>query len=424
MNVGRELISKALVTGNMTPLIDTGFTLSWLRSAGSGSDVIFSDLDECKRAYTWMLNHWGKHHVTPSIEIFQDNFPEEVFQVSNSQSTMDELIDLAVQKINSYLMSEIIGKTIDLHDSGNIDRAVSFLQAESMRIGTSLRVKTDRADNLGDVQFDIEEFISREITQGVPMGLYPVDDAFYGFQPSQLVTFLGRQKSGKTTIMLNSALKAWEEGYDVLFFSVEMDVELLRQRLYSLGAHVSPSRFRRGHLKEHDKEKVRQFHKRMSEDTDVNFYISKKKSMITIDDIMTEIRLYRPHVVYIDGFNFLLDRETKKLTQNWEANENVAAELKTLALSENIVIVVSAQVQEKQYHAKHGIEASTIMGGTGLLKASDLVVGLDKDGQYHTVNCVLSRYEYFDDVVLEIDWDCMDFQILEGMKIDYEDAGI
>lgn len=422
MNVGRELISKVLATGNIVPLIDTGFTLPWMRGSGTGSEVIFTDVD--KQAYMWMLGHWAKHHTTPSIEIFREHYPEAVLPLSSSSSTMEELVDLAMEKVNSYLISEIIGKVIDLHDGGNIDRAVAYLQAESMRVGTSLRVKSDRADNLGDVEFDIEEFISRQITPGIPFGIYPIDDALYGFQPGQLITLLGRQKAGKTTFMLNSALKAWEEGYDVLFFSVEMDVELLRQRLYSLGAHVSPSRFRRGHLKDQDKEKVRRFHQSMSEDTDVNFYISKKKSMITIDDVLTEIRLYRPHVVYIDGFNFMLDRETKKLTQNWEANENVAAELKTLALQEGIVIVTSAQVQEKQYHAKHGIEPSTIMGGTGLLKASDLVIGGDKEEQYHTLSCVLSRYEWFDNVVVEIDWDCMDVQILEGVKIDYGESGI
>lgn len=422
MNVGRSLISKVLLNGDIVPLIDTGFSLTWMRGINSGSDVIFVDAD--RQAYMWMLQHWGKYHSTPSLDIFREHFPAEVYPLEDKTSSIEELIDLALEKVNSYLMSEIIGKAIDLHDSGNIDRAVAYLQAESMRIGNSLRVKSDRADNLGDVEFDLEEFISREITRGIPLGLYPVDDAFYGFQPGQLITFLGRQKAGKTTFMLNSALKAWEEGYDVLFFSVEMDVELLRQRLYSLGAHVSPSRFRRGNLRENDKQKVRDFHEKMSEDADVNFYISKKKSMITIDDVLTEIRLYRPHVVYIDGFNFMLDRETKKLTQNWEANENVAAELKTLALQENIVVVTSAQVQEKQYHAKHGIEASTIMGGTGLLKASDLVIGGDKDEGYHTISCVLSRYEYFDDVVVEIDWDCMDLQILEGVKINYGETGI
>lgn len=422
MNVGRELISKVLATGNIVPLIDTGFTLPWMRGSGTGSEVIFTDVD--RQAYMWMLGHWAKHHTTPSTEIFREHFPEAALPLGASTSTMEELVDLAMEKVNSYLISEIIGKVIDLHDGGNIDRAVAYLQAESMRVGTSLRVKSDRADNLGDVEFDIEEFISRQITPGIPFGIYPIDEALYGFQPGQLITLLGRQKAGKTTFMLNSALKAWEEGYDVLFFSVEMDVELLRQRLYSLGAHVSPSRFRRGHLKDNDKQKVRAFHQKMSEDTDVNFYISKKKSMITIDDVLAEIRLYRPHVVYIDGFNFMLDRETKKLTQNWEANENVAAELKTLALTEGIVIVTSAQVQEKQYHAKHGIEPSTIMGGTGLLKASDLVIGGDKDDQYHTLSCVLSRYEWFDNVVVEIDWDCMDIQILEGVKIDYGESGI
>lgn len=110
------------------------------------------------------------------------------------------------------------------------------------------------------------------------------------------------------------------------------------------------------------------------------------------------------------------------MTDDWQANENVAAELKTLALEEGIVIIVNTQVQEKQYHAKFGIEARTISSGTGLLKASDLVIGLDKTGAQHTINCVLSRYEYFENTVVEVDWDTMTFIITE--KADLEGSGI
>jgi hypothetical protein len=112
-------------------------------------------------------------------------------------------------------------------------------------------------------------------------------------------------------------------------------------------------------------------------------------------------------VIYIDGFNFMLDRRTNKTADDWQANESLAAELKTFALEEGRVVVVNTQVQEKQYHQKFGIEAKTISSGTGLLKASDLVMGLDKVNGVHNINCVMSRHEYFEKIVVEIDWDSM-----------------
>ena len=418
MNIGRELISKVLRQGgwySLEPLIEAGFGMKWLNDVNSGSIVIFSDID--RRAYAWMLKHWAKHHVSPSLEIFREHFSEEIFTLSNNDDVeLDELLDLAVEKVNGYLLSEIIAKTIDLYDLGDVDRAVNFMRGEAAHLGTDLVFRKQRADSLGDPRFDLEEMLAKEIDPGIPFGIEPIDDALFGFQPGQLVTILGRQKAGKTTVTLNSALQAWQEGYDVLFFSVEMDVELLRQRLYSLGAHVSPSRFRRGSLRSSEKDKVRAFHQKMLDEPETSFYISKKKSLITIDDIREEAKLYKPHVIYIDGFNFMFDERTNKTAWDWQANENIAAELKTFALENSegpLTIVVNAQVQEKQYHAKFGIEAKSIAGGTGLLKASDFVIGLDKTDTQHTISCTLSRFENFDNTVIEIDWDDMTIRVLE-----------
>jgi KaiC/GvpD/RAD55 family RecA-like ATPase len=423
VNLGRVMITRVLTGGDISTLIAGGFTYSWLMSSDSGSGVIFPDID--KRVYKYLLQYYQKYRSTPSLEYFRSEYPEEVYSLSTDCTTPLEVCQaLAAEKINSFLLAEAIGRAIDLHDSGNVPEAVSYLASESARIAGSLKAKSDRADTLGDSSFNLEEMLDRQVSPGVPLGVGPVDEVFWGFQPGQLITLLGRQKAGKTTFMLNSALSAWENGYDVLFFSVEMDTEILRQRLYSLGAGVSPSRFRRGALHETEKQRVRKFHDRMTSAEDVSFRVSRKKSMITVADVIAEINLYHPHVIYIDGFNFMLDSGTHRTTEDWQANEAVAAELKSLALEEEIAIVVATQVQEKQYHAKSGIEARSIMGGTGLLKASDLVIGLNKADGMHEISCVLSRYEYFDLTSVIIDWNNMMIEVLEEEKADYTGRGI
>lgn len=423
MNLGRVIVSKVLTSSTIIPLLDAGFNLNWLRDSKSGSEVVFTGID--RDAYKWILQHWDKYHYVPSVEYFREQFPKEVYTLSNNDTdSLESCQALAAEKVKSFLLAETIGQFIELHDAGKIDEAARFLAAESARIN-SVFAPVSLADNLNDPDFDLEGFINREVTMGVPVGIDPIDDSFYGAQPGQLITLLGRQKSGKTTMLLNSALSAWKEGYDVLFFSVEMDVDLLRQRLYSLGAHVSPTRFRMGRLKDSDKQKVRDFQEQMTIGEDsVAFRISKKKSLITVDDVISEVSLYRPHVIYIDGFNFMYDKNTKRMTENWEANEAVAAGLKALALEEQLAIFVATQVQEKQYHAKFGIEARTIMGGTGLLKASDLVIGLDKINDRHRMSSVLSRFEYFEPVEVDINWDDMSMSVIQAERIDLSGSGI
>jgi archaellum biogenesis ATPase FlaH len=385
--------------------LDAGFHSSWLNGVGTGSNVIFTGVD--KQAYQYILKHYNRHHKIPAVELFREQYPEAVYPLKSTQISIEELIELAADKVNSFLIADLITKTIDFHDEGRVGAAISLLKSEAPRIGTDIKYRPARADDLSDPEFDIDEFLTRTIDMGVPFGVQSIDTDFYGFQPGQLITLMGRQKSGKTTLTLNSALHAWEAGYDVLFFSVEMDLDLLRQRLLCLGAHVSPSRMRRGHLTETERKKVKAFHEKLTSDRDVKFFLSKKKSLITLDDIYAETAQYEPHVIYIDGFNFMLDRRTNKTADDWQANESLAAELKTFSLEEGRVILVNTQVQEKQYHPKFGIEAKTISSGTGLLKASDLVMGSDKTDYQHTLNCVLSRHEYFSPTVLEIDWDHM-----------------
>lgn len=415
MNVGYEIVNTILQEGGLTTVLEAGFNQQWLTGVGTGSNVIFAGEDQ--QVYQWILKHYRRHHKVPAIEIFRENYPEEVYPLKESKITIEELVELAAEKVNSYLVADLVSKVIDFHDEKQIGKAISLLKSESDRIGTNIRYRPARADDLSDPEFDIDDFLEKTIDMGIPFGVQSVDEEFYGFQPGQLITLMGRQKSGKTTFTLNSALSAWEAGYDVLFFSVEMDLDLLRQRLLCLGAHVSTSRMRRGHLTDTEKGKIRDFHSRLTSDRDVKFLLSKKKSLITLDDIYSEAAQYEPHIIYIDGFNFMLDRRTNKTADDWQANESLAAELKTFALEEGRVVFVNTQVQEKQYHQKFGIEAKTISSGTGLLKASDLVMGLDKTDGTHTINCVMSRHEYFTDTVVDIDWDSMILNELVPMDL-------
>lgn len=415
MNIGREIITTLLKnsdTRGLQSLLDSGFTLNWLDTMSS-SQVIFTGID--RSAYRWLLNYYKRHHVVPDIEMFRQHYPEETLPINGSNISVNELIELAEEKVNSFLVADVISKAIDHHDKGNIAKAVALLG-----IKDGIRYQKSRADDLSSGQFNLDKLLNTELEMGIRFGIDEIDEEFFGFQPGMLITLMGRQKSGKSWSTINSALNAWKEGYTVLVFSVEMDTRLLWERVLCLGSNVSPSRMRRGRLLEHEKQKVRDFESQLTEESG-RFLISKKRGGITVDTIREEIAQYNPNIVYIDGMSFMIDSKTGRMTSDWQANENVAADLKELAMEEEIVIFVNTQVQEKQYSAKHGIEAKSISSGTGLLKASDLVLGQDKDKDQITINAVYSRFEYPSTVVLEIDWETMKMvsvrSRLEGMGV-------
>lgn len=405
MLTGREIVHSLLSGGDIRAVLDAGLNRVWLEGNNTGSDVIFTGID--KQAFSWLLQYYSRHRNVPDMDIFRQHFPEETLKFGKKVYPVGELLELAEEKINSSLIASIVGKVIDLHDQGKISQAVNTLNSESSNLANGIKYRKVRADDITGSSFDIEKLLSTELEPGIPFGIKEIDDEFYGFQSGQLISLMGRQKSGKSWSTINSALSAWKEGYTVLVFSVEMDVSIFHQRILCLGAHVSPSRMRRGHLHEDEKKRVRDFQEELTEE-EGRFLISKKKSGITVDDIREEIAQFNPNIVYVDGFSFMIDSKTGRMTSDWQANENVAYSLKELAMEEEIVIFVNTQVREKQYSAKHGIEARTIAAGSGLLQASDLVLGQDKEGDYITINTVYSRLEYPPTVVIDVDWQSMD----------------
>lgn len=421
MNLGNEIVGALVSGGDITILLDAGFNTSWLSTIGAS--VIFPNPSSDRDAYSFILRHYSRHRVTPSDVIFRMEFPEKSYKIPQSPVSIPELLDLVTSRVKSYLTADLIAQAIDLHDDGKVDDALQVLSTGVSSITSSVTLK-DTATNIASPDYDVEQLLSVTMEEGVPFGIGPIDDTFFGFQPGQLITLIGRQKSGKTLSTVNSAYNAWLKGYSILFFSVEMSTQLIKERFYSFGSHVSLSRMRRGTLRDVEKVKVRDFHKQIgNKDWDVaRFIVSEKKSMITLDDIETEVRKHRPHIVYIDGFSFMVDRKTGRLTDDWQANENVAAELKSFAMENQLVVFVNTQAQEKQYSSSKGIEGRLIQGGTGLLKASDLILGCNKDNDVIIFTNVMSRFEEVPTVYVTVDWEHTEFQIMQAPSL--EDKGI
>jgi replicative DNA helicase len=406
MNLGLECVSSALATGNISQLTEAGFNSSWLNSLSSA--VIFTGKD--KAAYDWLLKYHSKHQVIPSIEIFREQFPEASYKLQKQYIPVSELIDLITDKVTSYQVIDFISKVIDHQDKGNTADAVSLIKATAATFSAD-NITSSSGYDITSPDFDIDSLLDTELKKGIPFGFDIIDDAYYGFQPGELITLMGRNKAGKSWSTLYSAYSAWKDKFSVLFFSVEMGELLLHQRLLSIGAHVSPSRMRRGVLTDGEKVKVKNFQQELSAEGG-RFIISRKKTLITLDDITEEAAKYHPDIIYIDGFSFMVDRRTGRMTDDWQANENVAAELKSFAMEKELDVFVNTQVQEKQYNQARGIEARSIAGGTGLLKASDYVIGQDKNDDVITLSSIRSRFEDFDDFTVDIDFDTMTFNVV------------
>jgi archaellum biogenesis ATPase FlaH len=410
MNLGRELVALALREKNLKPFMNAGINDDFMSSASSAA--IFTEHDGS--AYKYLLSHWATHKKTPSIDMFRLTFPEGSYRLPKTDYSVDELLELFDEDYRRY-ESEIAAMDIaDAVEAGNYDGAVDVMLSQAKKIRNA-RVSKDIHLRWDSMEYDYENRIAREIFEGVFTGIPEIDESFAGFQPGNLITYLGRAKAGKTSFLLMSALAAWRSDKRVLFLTVEITADGVADRLDAFGASISYADYTRGELTHPDKEALRAFRREM-EGTDEGFVVVQPQSKYTLTDLEYDIDRYEPDVVFVDGFYFLIDRNTGKSGGSWEGHDNLARELKELALRHNLCMLTTMQVREKQLSGKKGkgIDDGAIMGGTGLIMASDMVLGFDADDQaVHTISCTRSRTGYLRTVRGIWNWNRCSFTVTE-----------
>jgi replicative DNA helicase len=87
---------------------------------------------------------------------------------------------------------------------------------------------------------------------GFVSGFYQLDEYTGGFQPGDLIVIAGRPSMGKTALGLTLAHHAAVHQKPVVFFSMEMSVDQVAQRLLSLHSGVDAQKLRRRMLSEQD----------------------------------------------------------------------------------------------------------------------------------------------------------------------------
>lgn len=112
-------------------------------------------------------------------------------------------------------------------------------------------------DILGDFYKTVEELYMDRKTVGLQTGFTDMDRLLGGFQAGDLIVLAARPSMGKTSLALSLVEStSLKYGARVAFFSLEMGVEQLAQRLVSSQTGIDMKRLRVGPIYEEDLERV------------------------------------------------------------------------------------------------------------------------------------------------------------------------
>ena len=165
---------------------------------------------------------------------------------------------IADNHIRRESLKTLVQAVRDLQDPGSkIDSVVSSLDSKLTSLAT-VRSK-DSIHSIGDIvtnRFEQYEKMKEGQAPGVASGFSDLDILTGGFGRKEMTVLAARPSVGKSAIGLNVAVNAAAEGYNVMFFSLEMSEDSLADRVLAAETSVDHGDLRTGMLQATDWERL------------------------------------------------------------------------------------------------------------------------------------------------------------------------
>ena len=297
----------------------------------------------------YIYTHEKKYGVVPDettiVASFNDYTPLEV----------NESPKYLVDKLKSFLAYVQFGKEFVLikkeMDDGNTDYALSLLKKSS---DDALKIFTGRVGLGVDITKDVsrvdeyEKRLSGDGEEMYSLGLESLDNAFGGILKDDIMLVFARLAHGKSYLLTYFAHALHKQGLNVLFYSGEMEATQVGYRYDSINANFSNKSLLFG--KQLDEGRTTESYRRYLEtlkDCDNYFKVVTPADLggrfLNMNDVHKMVEDLKPDVIFVDQLSLMEDIRSTKVTQDRIKYGNIMADLRVLANTKRIPIIIAAQ---------------------------------------------------------------------------------
>jgi len=260
-----------------------------------------------------------------------DTFAEDIRFVAQKRRAVQRLAILAMQAQNGKTPKELARLAEETASKLSSDADMTTIHPLS--------------NYTSEAHERMQEDHEQRVT-GIPSNLDALNRITKGWHDAELTYIAGRPSMGKTSLCLGCAKHAAKEGYSVGYISAEQNPLPLTVRLIKQEARASYDQNPRNLSME---KRMNMVSRAIDTLNSIPFYLTEESGM-DIDDLKAMIRrLQMEHgcdIVFFDYFQLLKQPEGNFSRKNqWMGN--ASRELKALAKSLNIPLVVAAQLNRE-----------------------------------------------------------------------------
>ena len=362
------------------------------------TDEYFSDY---KDEFNFIKEHLDKYGTIPDQITFLDNFSD--FDIIYVNETPEYLLDKLYEDRRARKIAESHNKVTELMREGKVEEAAQVQVSTAEELAASKHIEA--IDILRDTsRYDAyvercEDFDKYYVKTGFP----ELDEIVGGWdRQEELATIVGRPNSGKSWLLLKSAVAAVEQGLKVGLYSGEMSERKIGYRIDTLISHISNSSITKGNI-----EVANDYKKYL--DNLFNKYKGFLKVLTPtmiggpagVSALRTFIEKENLDILFIDQHSLLED--DRKAKSPVEKASNISKDLKNLQVLEKIPII--AVSQQNRSSIEDGVGLEHIAQADRIGQDSTIVVFFEQKEGLGKMHLIKSRdSENFKTITYQVDF--------------------
>lgn len=214
---------------------------------------------------------------------------------------------------------------------------------------------------------------------GIPTGFADLNNLTNGWKQNQLIILASRPGVGKSSIAVKFAKKAAESNFHVLFFSLEMDVSEITDKLILMNSKINSKSYNSRNMTLQEIENAEKYGRSISK---LPITINDTAKM-TVNDIMTKSKMLKKQdkcdIVFIDYLQLITPISKKDRTRENEVSE-ISRNLKIMAKDLQVPVVVLCQMNRniESYHREPML--SDLRESGAIEQDADMVIFINRPG--------------------------------------------
>jgi replicative DNA helicase len=306
--------------------------------------------------WQFMKDYYHKYRSVVPSDIVTEHFPD-VTLIETSGNVKHYLDQLRSEYMAETLKRIIMGVGKDLGKVSVEDlvNAASAKLSDLASINNSIRDLDITDSEKANAHYEERRRLMEENggVLGIRFGFDSIDANYpTGLASGQYIAILSRTGQGKSWFALQIAINAWRQGKKVLYVSLEIPPETVRDRAYTF---MSEGTFGMSELSRAsvDLEAVKLWTKEEF-DSDGSFVVTASDGMgdFNPSHLQSKMDQYAPDLVVVDYLQLMSDRRNS--SGSTDRVRNTSKEVKSLAMTNSIpiVMVAAASMNEtKEYNS-------------------------------------------------------------------------